>query len=130
MNGNGILISMNSWRQILSWQVEEEFQVVSPGDLPLNFPSGTSFLFEIQTTYARLVKKFGRPTLPYGDVEKTDREWVVYLPIIGKYFTIYNYKNGQNYLGRRGTPVTRITNWHIGGESGYSNEIHQILDTL
>jgi hypothetical protein len=27
---------------------------------------------------------------------------------------IYNYKDGPRYKGATGTPITQITNWHIG----------------
>jgi hypothetical protein len=65
----------------------------------------------VDTTYARLVDVFGEPDA--GDGEKVDAEWVLETP--AGVCTIYNYKDGYAYNGAAGTPVERITDWHIGG---------------
>ena len=76
--------------------------------------AGTSLQGRIYTTYARLVKALGKPNTR-GDRYKTDAEWV--LQIDGAIVTIYNYKDGKSYLGKKGLPLSRITDWHIGGKS-------------
>lgn len=77
--------------------------------------AGTGLQGEINTTYRQLVHTFGQPTL-MGDEYKTDAEWC--LEIDGQVATIYNYKNGQAYLGA-GAPATEdITEWNIGGFNG------------
>jgi len=75
--------------------------------------AGTSLQGYVRVSYARLVKSFGKPLK--GDGYKTDAEWVLKAPD-GTIATIYNYKDGKAYLGRKGTPVRNITNWHIGGK--------------
>ena len=35
----------------------------------------------------------------------------------GEVATIYNWKNGVNYLGEDGQLTENITDWHIGGHS-------------
>jgi len=75
---------------------------------------GTSFQDKIVADYADLKKKFGKPT--ESDGYKSDAEWEVEFEN-GVVATIYNYKDGKNYNGASGTPKTKITNWHVGGES-------------
>jgi hypothetical protein len=72
-----------------------------------------------------LVKVFGEPNC-VGDGYKTDAEWCI--SVDGKVATIYNYKNGKNYLGDEGYDVEEITTWHIGGfDSSVVKEIDKIL---
>jgi len=73
----------------------------------------TSLQGYVRVSYARLVKSFGKPLK--GDGYKTDAEWVLKAPD-GTIATIYNYKDGKAYLGRKGKPVSKITDWHIGGK--------------
>ena len=75
--------------------------------------NGTSLQGYIDCSYEKLVEIFGEPT-DDGDGYKADAEWVIRFEgeIVA---TIYNYKDGQNYCGAKGTPVENITNWHIGG---------------
>jgi hypothetical protein len=74
---------------------------------------GTSLCGEIRVPYARLVELFGEPS--DGDGYKTDAQWT--LRISGNVIaTIYNYKDGPNYIGDRGTPVVEIVDWHVGGK--------------
>ena len=73
---------------------------------------GTSLVGKIETTYAQLVELFGEPTP--SDEYKSDAEWEIELED-GTVNTIYNWKNGRNYLGIDGLDVEDITDWHIGG---------------
>jgi hypothetical protein len=76
---------------------------------------GTCLQEEIYVHYFQLKKVFGKPSI--GDQYKTDAEWDIEFED-GTVATIYNYKDGINYLGKRhGTPKSRITNWHIGGHT-------------
>ena len=75
--------------------------------------AGTGLEGTIDTSYSNLVSKFGTPTYPHGDGYKTDAEWT--LKDKGHIITIYNYKDGHNYLGGRGKDTTKIRDWHIGG---------------
>lgn len=77
---------------------------------------GTYCVDEIVAQYSALVAVFGPPGP--SDAYKSDAEWVIRFepdassPVIA---TIYNWKDGPNYLGEDGTPPHLITNWHIGG---------------
>jgi hypothetical protein len=75
---------------------------------------GTSLQSYITTDYAKLKKAFGKPNC--GDEYKIDAEWDIEFSD-GTVATVYNWKDGKNYLGSNGTPKTKITTWHIGGKS-------------
>lgn len=72
--------------------------------------------------YKTLTTLFGRPALiesGEGD-DKVDAEW--YLVVTEEdgerhHVTVYNWKNGHNYLRWAGTPVDEIREWNIGGDS-------------
>lgn len=66
----------------------------------------------IEVSYTNLVKAFGEPILTHSD--KTDAEWEIQFED-GTIATIYNYKNGKNYLGSGGKNVHDIMWWNIGG---------------
>lgn len=72
----------------------------------------------INVSYDTLVKVFGRQNAK-NDGYKTDAEWEIKFND-GTYATIYNWKNGKNYLGKEGYRIKDITNWHIGGQTGKS----------
>ena len=74
--------------------------------------NGSSLCGHIEVSYNRLIELFGEPT--EGDEYKVDAEWHVNFDN-GIVSTIYNYKNGKNYLGNRGENVENITHWHVGG---------------
>ncbi len=77
--------------------------------------SGTSLQGYISCDYATLVKVFGEPEGMY-DNYKSDAAWD--LSINGTVCTIYNYKDGVNYLGAfRGKQKENITDWHVGGRT-------------
>lgn len=85
--------------------------------------NGTSLVGVVNTTYGTLVELFGEPMEGYD--YKTDAEWALEFhtdtgdTVVA---TIYNWKNGKNYMGDQGTPVEDITRWNIGGHtSGAAN---------
>lgn len=73
---------------------------------------GGCFQDYLDASYKELKKLFGKPT--EGDGYKVDAEWEVLFDN-GAYATIYNYKDGRNYLGKEGIPKANIRDWHIGG---------------
>jgi len=75
---------------------------------------GTSLVGNIFVSYKELVKAFGEPTT--ADEYKSDAEWELEFAD-GEVATIYNYKDGKNYLGQDGMKTEKITDWHIGGKS-------------
>lgn len=77
--------------------------------------NGTSFQGNIDESYQKLKKVFG-PANSNGDGHKVDVEWILQFED-GTIATIYNYKNGRNYLGSEGLPKTKIEDWHVGGYS-------------
>ena len=59
-----------------------------------------------------LVKAFGEPFTAIMD--KVDAEWTIKFED-GTLATIYNWKNGKNYLGEKGLELSDIGIWNIGG---------------
>ena len=79
-----------------------------------NSGSGTCLQGYVDVSYAKLVEVFGKPHSK-GDEYKVDAEWVVKFED-GTLATIYNYKTGKNYLGKKeGQAVKNIRDWHVGG---------------
>ena len=76
------------------------------------YVNGTCLQGSIKADYHNLEKLFGEPTI--GDGYKTDAEWEIEFED-GIVATIYNWKNGKNYNGENGIPITEITNWNVGG---------------
>lgn len=63
-------------------------------------------------SFFTLLAMFGKPN-KFDKGSKVDAEWRIITPYgVG---TIYNYKNGQNYLGKEGQDVKTIIEWNIGG---------------
>jgi hypothetical protein len=88
-------------------------------------PSGTCLQGYITIPYSKLVKKLGNPE--EGDGYKVDAEWVIELED-NSVVTIYNWKNGENYCGSGGLPVSRITKWNVGGVSSeVLNKLQAVL---
>ena len=75
--------------------------------------AGTSLMGNITVPYKDLVSRFGDPSAIDGDGYKSDCEWIISTP--DGVATIYNWKNGKNYLGKDGLKVEDISNWNIGG---------------
>lgn len=77
--------------------------------------AGTSYVGCVEASYATLVEAFGEPLdsqtlLPDG---KTDVLWTI-LFARKRLATVYNWKDGPNYLGAKGTPIPLIRTWHVG----------------
>jgi hypothetical protein len=70
----------------------------------------------LNTSYDELVARFGKPMEDGYDDFKSDAEWHIQWDdgVVG---TIYNWKNGRNYLGNDGLETWAITEWSIGGSS-------------
>ena len=75
-------------------------------------PDGTCLQGYLNATYQKIVDRYGSPI--EGDGYKTDAEWIIKWDD-GIVRTIYNWKNGKNYLGESGLPIENITQWNIGG---------------
>lgn len=80
----------------------------------------------INAGYSELVDLFGEPGP--SDGYKSDAEWQIRFSD-DTVATIYNYKNGPNYLGKEGKEVKQIGNWHVGGtSSGALDKVQIALD--
>ena len=83
--------------------------------------NGTHLQGNVGATYQELVEVFGEPIRYDSDGtthmnNKTDAEWRISFED-GTVATIYNYKNGLNYLGAEGKRVSEISMWNVGGHS-------------
>lgn len=90
---------------------EEGYRVNSETD----HITGTSLQGYIDISYDELCEKLGESSEYYDDY-KSDAEWIVSWED-GTIATIYNYKDGRNYLGAEGLDLEDIRDWHIGGSS-------------
>ena len=89
---------------------------------------GTSLVGYITVSYEKLVNTFGEPN--NSDGYKVDAEWDIKFAD-GTIATIYNWKNGKNYIGCDGTDVEEITDWHIGGVNELSKiKVEEILGLI
>jgi len=80
---------------------------------------GTHLQGNVGATYQELVEVFGEPTKFKWSEEsdnKVDAQWAIKFED-GTVATIYNYKNGLNYLGAEGKRVNEISMWNVGGHS-------------
>lgn len=75
--------------------------------------NGSYHVGEINVNYSTLVKCFGLPH-GKGDGYKVDAEWFLEFED-GYVASIYNYKDGKNYLGKEGQAVVDIVEWNVGG---------------
>ena len=87
-----------------------KFKTHNDGKIDAN---GTSFLGYVTCNYNDLVKIFGEPLLAVAG-DKIDAEWGIKFKD-GTVATIYNWKNGKNYMGDKGIETSKITQWNIGG---------------
>ena len=88
--------------------------------------SGTYLVGTVQTTYWDLVHALGEPI--EGDGYKVDWMWEAEFED-GTIATVYNWKNGPNYLGDEGKGKDEIYLWHVGGKDGEAETlIQEVLD--
>ena len=85
---------------------------INTHDININ---GTSLQGYINCSYDDLTKALGYPLEEGFDDYKSDAEWQIEFDDYGTVATIYNYKNGKNYLGDQGLNLCDITQWHVGG---------------
>ena len=101
--------------------------------------NGTHLQGNVGATYHELVEIFGEPTRYEPDEyeNKIDAQWSIKFED-GTVATIYNYKNGLNYLGAEGKRVSEISMWNVGGYDEravtlVNDEVidwtHRLLDT-
>jgi hypothetical protein len=108
------------WQSLLYiYQVKQ-----TQGTKPMKFKKtnttyGTHLQGNVGATYQELVEVFGEPTRFEWSEEsdnKVDAQWAIKFED-GTIATIYNYKNGLNYLGAEGKRVSQIMMWNVGGYS-------------
>ena len=75
---------------------------------------GTGLVGRIDAAYQEIVDVFGEPQ--QFEAGKCDVQWNFLWPD-GMVATIYNYKDGKNYLGDEGTATALIRDWHVGGKT-------------
>jgi len=85
---------------------------VTHNDKKIN-SAGTSGKGSIFVKFTTLVSKLGQPELGSGD-NKVAASWDIEFEN-GEIVTVYNWKDGKNYLGIEGLDIEDITDWHVGG---------------
>lgn len=87
--------------------------------------NGSHLVGRVNVTYQDLIQSFG---LPHGsDGYKSDAEWALEFED-GTIATIYNWKNGKNYLGTHGSSLNDIEEWHVGGFN--QDSVDRVMDTI
>lgn len=92
--------------------------------------NGTYLQGELDVDFALLVEIFGEP-IYFNEVDdqgnKVDAEWELEFTdhdtgeiVVA---SIYNYKDGINYLGEEGEVTEAIRDWHVGGRSEKAFEL-------
>lgn len=76
---------------------------------------GSSLRGYLEAPYPEVVDRLGEPL--HDDFDgKADAVWMVEFAD-GTFASVYNYKDGRNYLGEEGIPTEELSHWHIGGKS-------------
>jgi hypothetical protein len=83
---------------------------------PTTNTNGTCLQGYINCSYDDLTSALGYPLEEGYDDYKSDAEWSIEFSD-GTVATIYNYKNGKNYLGEQGYNLCDIPQWNVGGRS-------------
>ena len=93
-----------------------KFRSLTDVDEIRRYVGATGLKGSIDISYAELVAVLGEPIEEHFDTYKSDAEWCIHFGS-GQIATIYNYKDGRNYLGLDGKAKEDIRKWHIGGET-------------
>lgn len=84
----------------------------------------TGLIGYLEATYEEICREIGEPWRDGERGDKIDAEWAVMAQgMPDTVLTIYNYKDGKNYLGDQGHEVERIIQWHLGGRGKAAMEI-------
>ena len=75
---------------------------------------GTHLQGYLRASFEQLLRAFGSPHMDQCDNYKTDVEWAFEFAD-GTIATLYNWKNGKNYLGDEGLELNDIYTWNVGG---------------
>ena len=86
--------------------------------------------FTIYASYANLVEVLGDPKNVNRYTEKIDVQWDVKDVDTGQTLSVWNYKNGPNYLGENGTPPEEIAKWSAGGDAKIAKELGLKIELL
>jgi hypothetical protein len=89
--------------------------------------NGTHLQGYINASYDDITATLGYPFEHGFDDMKCDAEWTIEFDD-GLVATIYNWKNGKNYLGADGLDLCDIKQWNIGGNSG--RVVQLVLDLI
>jgi hypothetical protein len=87
---------------------------------------GTHLQGYLNATYDDITETLGYPFEHGFDDMKCDAEWTIEFDD-GSVATIYNWKNGKNYLGAGGLNLCDMTQWNIGGNSRHVVQMVQDL---
>ena len=92
---------------------------------------GSCYQASLRGKFEDIIQIFGWPCY-IGDDASDDRkvfvEWVLEFPS-EQICTIYNYKNGYNYMGENGISVFDMEYWSVGGHNyEVINELKRILE--
>ena len=94
-------------------------KIINTSDTAVSF-RGTSFQNEVICSFEDLVSLFGEPLYYEGRVGfQTDVAWIFILNT-GEVVTLYNWKNGPNYLGIEelyDNQIQNIIEWNIGAKT-------------
>ena len=87
----------------------------------------TSFCGYLNCDFETLKKTFGEPE--FLNDGKTDVEWDI-ITNDGVVITIYNYKDGKNYLGSHGKSPSEIKTWHVGCHNVNREKVKEFFEKL
>lgn len=88
----------------------------------------TGLVGYLDATYEEIVEAIGEPHLYEDHGAKVDAQWVLMAQgHPDTVLTIYNYKDGRNYLGDKGLDARQIIQWHLGGRGKAAMEIARAL---